>query len=664
MFPHFVYGGDYNPDQWPEEIWEEDVRLMQEAGVNLVSLGIFSWAKLEPQPGVYDFGWLDRVIELLYAHGVSIDLATPTASPPPWLVRLDPEVLPATADGVRLGLGSRRHICPHNATYREHAARIATQLAQHYHDHPALALWHIDNEYACHVSECFCEMSALAFRQWLRARYDTLEALNVAWGTTFWSQQYGDWQELQPPRRVPAFINPSQALDWQRFCSDSWLACFEDQRAILREITPGIPLTTNFMGFHKPLDYWTWAAREDIVSNDAYPDTSDPKWMIESAMVCDLIRSLGQGRPWLLMEQAATHVNWRMRNATKRPGVMRLGSYQAIARGANGVMFFQWRASQFGAEKFHSAMLLHAGTETRVWREVKTLGAELKQLDSLLASEVHAEIAILFDWENWWAVEQEGKPLNDLRLLPLLKAYYTALYKRGIATDFVHPEADLAQYRLAIAPHLYLLNDQAVQNITRYVTGGGTLVISFFSGIVDEHDHVRLGSYPAPLQELLGLHVEEFAPYSESQTNEIDTSDGQRFSCSQWSDVIHLHEAESIATYQHDYYANTPAITRHRFGKGVSFYLGTMLDETGLSWLLAQVTTEAKVRASSAKPIKVELVRRSDETHTWLFALNYSEQPVEVALDRSGRDLISGEIVDQSIVLGPTDIAIIQSSLP
>ncbi len=663
MFSHFIYGGDYNPDQWPEAIWEEDVRLMREAGVNLVSLGIFSWSKLEPQPDVYDFDWLDRIIDLLYARGVSIDLATPTASPPPWLVQLDPDSSPVTADGVRLGLGSRRHICPHNATYRERSGRIVTQLAQHYHDHPALALWHIDNEYACHVSECFCETSAQAFRQWLQTRYSTLDDLNAAWGTAFWSQQYGNWLEIQPPRRAPAFLNPSQVLDWHRFCSDSWLACFEDQKAILHEITPNVPLTTNFMGFYKPLDYWRWAAEENIVSNDAYPDTSDPEWMSGSAMVCDLIRSLGKGRPWLLMEQAATHVNWRLRNATKRPGVMRLGSYQAIARGASGIMFFQWRASQFGAEKFHSAMLPHAGTETRVWREVKALGAELKQLDGLRASEVHAEVAILFDWENWWALEQGGKLLNDLQLVPLVKAYYAALYRRGVAVDFVHPEADLSRYRLVIAPHLYLLNDHAVNNITHYVANGGVLLMSFFSGIVDERDHVRLGGYPAPFQELLGMHVEEFAPYTMAHTNEIHTSDNQRFNCSQWSDVIHLHGAETLAEYLHDYYADTPAITRHPFGRGIGFYLGTQLDEAGLSWLLERVVTEAKVRVSPVGPIGVELVQRSDDAQTWLFALNYSAQPVEVALERAGRNLITGAVVDKSILLGPNDVAIIQSAL-
>ncbi len=664
MFPHMIYGGDYNPDQWPEPIWEEDARLMQEAGVNLVSLGIFSWSKIEPQPGVYDFGWLDRIIDLLYAHGVSINLATPTASPPPWLVRLDPDILPVTAEGVRLGPGSRRHYCPHNATYREHVARLVAQLARRYRHHPALALWHVDNEYACYISECFCETSVLAFRQWLQTRYGALEMLNEAWGTAFWGQQYSDWAEIQPPRRAPAYLNPTQLLDWQRFCSDSWLACFEDQKAILRELTPSVPITTNFMGFHKPLDYWTWAAAEDIVSNDAYPDTSNPEWMIESGMVCDLMRSLGRGRPWILMEQATAHVNWRLRNPTKRPGVMRLGSYQAIARGANGVMFFQWRASQFGAEKLHSAMLPHAGTDTRVWREVKALGAELKQLDSLLASEVRADVAIMFDWENWWALEQEGKLLNDLRLAPLVKAYYTALYKHGVTTDFVHPEADLSLYRLVVVPHLYLLTDRAVQNITQYVTDGGVLLMSFFSGIVDEHDHVRLGGYPAPFQELLGMHVEEFAPYPESQTNVIHTADGQYFSCGRWSDVIRLHGAESMASYVHDYYANGPAMTRHPFGQGVSFYLGTLLEEPGLSWLLGRACGEAGVSVSPSTPLGVELIKRSDGTRTWLFALNYSTQEVEVALEQPGHDLITGAGLDKSVRLGPLDIVIIQLSGP
>jgi beta-galactosidase len=272
MFPNFLYGGDYNPEQWSPDVWQEDVRLMNEAGVNLVSLGIFAWAKLEPSDEQYDFGWLDKIMDLLHAHGVQINLATPTASPPPWLVRAHPEILPVTIDGVTLWHGGRRHYCPHSVAYREHAAHIVRALATHVREHPALVMWHIDNEYACNFSECFCDASIAAFRVWLEKRYGTLETLNDAWGTAFWSQRYGDWQEVIPPRRTPAGNNPTQQLDWQRFCSDSWLECFLEQRAILHEITPQLPQTTNFMRIFKPLDYWKWAAAEDIVSNDNYPD--------------------------------------------------------------------------------------------------------------------------------------------------------------------------------------------------------------------------------------------------------------------------------------------------------------------------------------------------------------------------------------------------------
>ena len=278
------------PNRWTPDTWQEDARLMQEAGVNLVTLAVFAWGKLEPAEGQYDFTWLDQVIDLLFSHGVRVDLATSTASPPPWLVRQYPEILPVTAEGVTLWHGSRRHYCPHSPAYRQHAAQLVTALAGHYREHPAISLWHVDNEYACHISECFCEASVAAFRQWLQGRYGTLENLNQAWGTAFWSQQYYDWQEIQAPKRTPAFINPSQRLDWERFCSDSWLACFEEQKAILHAITPDLPVTTNFMSFHRPLDYWKFAASEDIVSFDCYPDTSLPDWMVESGMGFDLMR--------------------------------------------------------------------------------------------------------------------------------------------------------------------------------------------------------------------------------------------------------------------------------------------------------------------------------------------------------------------------------------
>lgn len=660
-FSHMIYGGDYNPDQWPEETWQEDARLMREAGVNLVSLGIFSWSKLEPRPDEYDFAWLDRLMDLLHAHEVSVNLATPTAAPPAWLVHRHPEILPVTADGTTLWHGSRRHYCPHSPAYHQRVVRLVRKLAERYADHPALAMWHVDNEYACHVTECFCEASIEAFRDWLKKRYGSPDTLNDAWGTAFWSQRYSAWEEIHPPRKAPSFINPSQQLDWARFNSDSWIACFEEQKTILRARTPNVPVTTNFMGFHKPIDYWNFAAREDVVANDNYPDTSNPEWMVHAGMVCDLMRSLGNSHPWILMEQAPTHVNWRQRNATKRPGVMRLCSYQAMARGADGIMFFQWRASRAGAEKFHSAMLPHVGTDSRVWREVKSLGAELRGLDSVWSSRVQAETAILIDWESWWALELPGKPSNDLQLLPQLMSYYAPLFRRNMTVDFAHPESDLSQYKLVLAPNLYLVKERAVENIHRYVENGGTLLMSFFSGIVDENEQVRLGGYPAPFRDLLGLVVEEHVPFAETQSNTACTADNHQFECSLWGEVIHLKEAQPIARFEQDYYAGGPAVTRNEFGKGKAFYVATVPEQSGMDWLIAQVCTSAGITpVVDHAPAVVELVRRAKGRESWLFALNHSSEEVTLPLEQPGYEILSNTKLETSLHLGAMQVAIVQ----
>jgi beta-galactosidase len=662
MFSHVLFGGDYNPEQWNPEVWREDAQLMEEAGVNLVSLGIFAWAKLEPALGQYDFSWLTEIMDLLHQHGVDVNLATPTASPPPWLVHLHPDILPVTADGQVLWYGSRRHYCPHSLAYRASVQLLVRRMAQHFGDHPALALWHIDNEYACHVTECFCETSIAAFRTWLQQRYDgSLDAFNKAWGTDFWSQHYSNWEEVRAPGHMPAQANPMQLLDWHRFCSDSWLECYQEQKKIFREITPNIPLTTNFMRFHNPLDYWKWAKNEDVVSFDSYPDTSNPQWMVEAGMGFDMMRSLKNGQPWLLMEQAPTHVNWRERNATKRPGVMRLGSYQALARGANGIMFFQWRASEAGTEKFHSAIIPHVGTDSRVWRESKALGMELKKFDGMLSSRVQAEVAILFDWENWWALESGDKPTNDINLIQRISEIYAELFNRNITIDFVHPKEDLSQYHLVIMPYLYLICEQAGQNIVDYVANGGSLLMTFFSGLVNENEHVKLGGYPALFRKMLGLWIEEFAPYGDNDANSIQTDQGDKFNCNYWSDIIRLEGAEVLASYLNDYYTGSPAVTRYAFGQGTSYYLGTSLEKTGLAWLISRIMSEAGIKEVNKIPNGVEVTYRNDGTHRWTFILNYSNETVQVALTEDGVNLITGVLASGSIQLGPREVAIIQA---
>jgi beta-galactosidase len=662
--PHVLYGGDYNPEQWPEEVWHEDVRLMREAGVNLVSLGIFSWAKLEPRPGEYDFEWLDRVVDLLHEGGVMVDLATATASPPPWLARLYPESLPVTMDGVTLYPGARQHYCPSSVPYRERAAELVRRIAERYKDHPALAMWHVNNEYGCHVPECYCDASAAHFREWLRERYGELDELNEAWGTAFWSQRYSEWGEILPPRTAPTFANPTQQLDFRRFSSDALLECFEMEKGILREAAPDVPITTNFMGFFKPLDYWKWAAREDVVSHDLYPDPADPEAHVGAAMTYDLMRSLGGGKPWVLMEQTTVRVNWRERNVPKKPGWMRLWSHGAVAHGADGIMFFQWRASKAGAEKFHSAMVPHVEPEdSRSWREVKQLGAELAKLDEILGALGETQTAILLDWESWWALELDStKPSAAVRVLEGVYSLYKPLFEANVAVDFAHPEADLSRYRIVIAPNLYLISDGAAGNIKEFVAGGGTLLMSYFSGIVDENEHIRLGGYPAPLRKLLGLFVEDFVPFAAGEKNRLVTPDGASYSCDQWADLVHLEGAEPIASYERGFYAGTPAVTRHAFGEGTAYYLGTRPEERYTKALLERACRKAGVETPLEAPPGVEVVRRKTGEASFLFVLNHGDESVEVRLRKPARDLLTGAEHGGELTLEPLGVAVLQET--
>jgi beta-galactosidase len=661
--PHALYGGDYNPEQWPEEVWKEDVRLMQEAGVNLVSLGIFSWAKLEPRPGEYDFEWLDRVVDLLYEGGVMVDLATATASPPPWLAKLHPESLPVTKDGITLHPGGRQHYCPSSTAYRERAAELVRRIADRYGDHPALAMWHVNNEYGCHVPECYCDASAAHFREWLRERYGDLDELNEAWGTAFWSQRYAGWEEILPPRAAPTFANPTQQLDFRRFSSDALLECFEMEKEILRQATPDVPITTNFMGFFKPADYWKWADREDVVSHDLYPDPANPEAHIGATMTYDLMRSLGGGRPWILMEQTTVRVNWRERNVPKKPGQMRLWSHGAVAHGADGIMFFQWRASKAGAEKFHSAMVPHVKPEdSRSWREVKQLGAELRKLDEILGARGEAETAILLDWESWWALELDSRPSTAVRMLDGVYSFYKPLFEANVPVDFAHPEGDLSRYRIVIAPNLYLVSDGAAGNVKDFVAGGGTLVMSFFSGIVDENEHIRLGGYPAAFRDLLGLFVEDFVPFAAGEANRLVTPDGASYSCDLWADLVHLEGAEPIASYESGFYAGTPAVTRRASGNGAAYYLGTHPEERYTKALLERACREAGVEAPLEAPPGVEVVRRKTGEASFLFVLNHGDETVEVQLPKPARDLLTGAESGGELTLEPMGVAVLEET--
>ena len=601
--PHVIYGADYNPEQWPPEVWREDVALMREAGVNLVSLGIFSWALLERAPGEFDFAWLDEVMELLHAGGIGVNLATATASPPPWLSTLYPDSRPVTVDGVRLEVGGRQLYCPSHPGFRAHVATLVRAMADRYGTHPAVQLWHVGNEYGCHIDQCYCDTCAVKFRAWLRARYTTLDALNAAWGTAFWSQHYGEWAQIQPPRRAPTYANPTQQLDWRRFSSDNILELYQLEAGILRDVTPDIPVTTNFLGFLPGLDYFEWATHEDVASVDAYPDPAAAHPHLEAGMIFDLTRSLRGGQRWILMEQATSAVNWRAINAPKAPGLTRLLNHQALAHGASGIMYFQWRASKAGAEKYHSALVQHPGPQrTRVWREVVAFGEELRTLTPLLDARVRARVGIVFDWHSRWALELDSKPAQ-LSLMPLVQAWYAALRQLGQNVDFVHPGSDLGAYDLLVMPNSYLLTDADATNVRAYVQGGGHLVTGFFSGIVDGHEHIGLGGYPASLRDVLGLWVEEWVPLHPDELTHVRfTGAATPVPATTWAEVIHPTGAEVLATFQDGYWQGGPAITRHVSGQGQATYIATQLPEQSLMDVLRGALTDAGVPHATLPP--------------------------------------------------------------
>ncbi len=647
------YGGDWNPEQWPEETWVEDARLMVEAGVTFVTVGVFSWATIEPSQGRRELGWLDRVMDLMDRHGIGVDLATATASPPAWLMRAHPEMLPVDVDGNRRGYGSRQSWCPSSRDYRDHSLALVEAMAARYADHPALAMWHVSNELGCHNALCYCDASAAAFRTWLRRRYDDLDDLNEAWGTSFWSQRYGDWDEVTPPRRSTAQNNPTQLLDFRRFSSDALLDQHLAEREVLRRLTPTVPVTTNFMvsAHIDGLDYWRWADSQDVVSNDHYLDSRLEDPHRELSLCADWTRGLAGGTPWILMEHSTSAVNWQPRNLPKPAGQMRRNSLQHVARGADSVGFFQWRASVAGAEKYHSAMLPHAGTDSRVWREVVELGALLGRLGEVAGTRPVADVALILDYECRWAVERESMPLTGMDYLDRARALHAALLERGVTVDVVAPGAELSSYRLVVAPTLHLVRADHAAAIAAYVREGGHLLVTYFSGIVDERDHVVPGGYPGAFREVLGVRVEEFCPLPQDTVVGLDGGG----SCDTWVEDLRPEGADAVLRYTDGPMAGVCAVTRHEHGSGCAWYVATRTDAATTRDLVGQVVAAAGV-AEHPLPPGVELVRRAGEGRSYCFVLNHTASPVEVSV--RGFDLVAErEHASGTLVLGAGEVA-------
>ena len=636
-----AFGCDYNPEQWDPAVWAEDIRLMREAGVTIVAINVFGWAQIQPGPDVFDFSGLDAIIGLLHGAGIGINLGTGTASPPPWLSTRHPEILPVDADGIRAWPGGRQAYCPSSPVFRAAAERLATEVATRYGSHPAVQLWHVSNELGCHNAHCYCDVSAGAFRDWLRARYETLDGLNAAWGTAFWSQRYGAWEEVLPPRRTLSAGNPTQALDFARFSSDEVLECYRVEERVLRRLTT-VPVTTNFMvtAHIRTQDYWQWAPHMDVIANDHYLDHRLPDPHQELSFAADTTRGLAEGGPWLLMEQATGAVNWQPRNIAKTPGELMRNTFAHVARGADGVCFFQWRASAQGTEKFHSALLPHAGTDSRKWQEVLELSRALGSVRELAGTRVVAEAALIFSWEAWWATDLDSHPSEELRYLEQTHAMYRALWEAGITVDVVKPGADLSGYRLVVVPSLYLVRDAEAKAVTDFVADGGTAVITFFSGIVDEDDRVRLGGYPGAFTTLLGLHVDEFFPLAAGGSVALD--DGA--TGTMWSENIVPGTAEVLVAFEDGPLPGSPAVTRNAFGRGSAWYVGTAVDRPHLSGLLVRAAQEAGVAIPADHADGVESVLRRGPDADDRFYINHTDAARTVGA--AGLELLTGAAVD------------------
>ena len=640
------YGGDYNPDQWPEEVWDDDVRLMKKAGVNLVSVGIFSWAKIETSEGVYDFDWLDRIIDKLGEAGVAVDLASATASPPMWLTQAHPEVLWKDYRGDVCQPGARQHWRPTSPVFREYALKLCRAMAEHYKGNPYVVAWHVSNEYGCHNRFDYSEDAEHAFQQWCEERYGTIDAVNDAWGTAFWAQRMNDFSEIVPPRFIGDgnFMNPGKLLDFKRFSSDALKAFYIAERDALAEITPDLPLTTNFMvsASGSVLDYDDWGDEVDFVSNDHYFIPGEA-YLDELAFSASLVDGIARKDPWFLMEHSTSAVNWREINYRKEPGQLVRDSLAHVAMGADAVCYFQWRQSKAGAEKFHSAMVPHAGEDSAVFRDVCELGADLNKLsdEGILGSRLaKSRVAVVFDYESEWATEHTATPTQHVHHVDEPLAWFRALADQGVTADVVPVRGAWDGYEMVVLPSVYLLSEETTRRVRDYVVGGGRLVVTYYTGISDEKDHVWLGGYPGSIRDVVGVRVEEFMPMGNDFTgvpDHLDLSNGAV--AHDIADVIGSvdESATVLATFKDNPWTGmdgVPAIVANTFGEGRSVYVGARLGRDGIALSLPEILDSlgmAEAGGNDGRVLHVE--REGADGSRFVFSFNRTHETVRVPVE-------------------------------
>lgn len=665
-FPHLLHGGDYNPDQWKDtpEIWDEDIRLMKLARCNVMSIGIFSWVNLEPSEGEFTFDWMDEIMDRLAANNIYAVLATPSGARPAWLSQKYPEVLRVSPDRVRNLHGERHNHCYTSPAYREKTALINRKLAERYKNHPALLLWHISNEYG---GECYCERCQEAFRQWLKVKYENdLDRLNHEWWTGFWSHTYTDWSQIEAPAPQGEMCLHGLVLDWKRFVSHQTLDFMKNELKPLREITPDIPVTTNFMGTYPVLDYWKLAPAVDVISWDNYPGWhgNEADWVTaaRAGFIHDINRSLKGGKPFMMMESTPSLVNWQTVNKFKRPGMHLLSSVQAIAHGADTVQYFQWRKSRGSSEKFHGAVVDHCGHEfTRVFKDVTEVGQMLEKLDEIAGTTVRPETAIIFDWENRWGIEElQGLRRDKKDYEYTCIKHYEAFWKNGVPVDVINMEADFTGYKLLIAPMLYMVRPGVAERIEEFVKNGGTFVATYLSGIVNENDLCFLGGFPGPLRKVLGIWSEEIDSLYDQEVNYVIPAEENtlgmksKYEARIYCDLIHEETASVQARYSSDFYAGRPALTLNSFGQGKAYYIAFRNDTDFLQDFYKKLISELQLKKAleSELPEGVTVQLRTDGSKEYIFIQNYTtnEQKIELG-SMKFTDMSTGEEVNGQLNL-------------
>ena len=680
-------GVDYYPEHWPEARWATDARMMRDAGLQVVRLAEFVWARIEPAEGEFDWDWLDRAVETLAAVGLQVVLCTPTAAPPAWLTRSHPDILPVDNQRHRRSFGARRHYCANSPTYREHTRRIVGAMATRYGHRPEIVGWQIDNEFGGgKTARCYCHNCVAAFRSWLQRRYIHLDALNDAWGTVFWSQTYTDWGQIEPPGSVVEKPNPSHVLDYYRFSSDSWVDYQQIQIDILRAKANGAQfVTTNLMGLFSDLDYYKLAAPLDFITWDNYPightehwrdvlyppgfasdadgashayDVGDPAI---TGLAHDLIRAM-KGKPFWIMEQQPGHVNWGDYNPAPYPGVVRLWTWEDIAHGADTVVYFRWRACLYAQEQYHSGLLQHDGEPAQGWRDVQAMSREQALMAAIQGTSVHAEVALLHSYDDLWAMDLQ--PHNrDFGYLRHLFTYYRALQRAGVLVDLAPPTRDLSRYKLVIAPTLFLVDEAIADNLRRYVEQGGHLVLSVRSGFKTMSNRVVDTALPGLLTDLIGATVEEWhsLPPGVTYPLEMIALSEQPFAVRIWAEALKQVSAEILARFIGGPLDGRPAASLNRFGRGEVVYLGVWADDSLADTLLARRLPAAGIEPVAAVPAGVKVMRRGGDSREFVFLLNFSGAAAKVKLSKTGyTDALTGEAVSQELRLGPREVRILR----